>query len=130
MVITLVVVIGTALELGVVVDVIVIGVETVSATSIDGEAIVVVPIVIIKLLFIGSNDVIMIVLVGLSGTGTVLTFNISVNVNTSTGVISGLVTSTVDDITADMKEDTLSVCDTVVLGIMSDVVIVCAAVSN
>lgn len=128
-VITLVVVIGAELELDVVAgDDVVVGVEMVLATSIDGEVIAVVPIVIIKLLLIGSSDVIMIVLVGLNGTGTVLTFIISVmvKVNTSTRVISGLVISVVDNITAGMK----SVCDTVVLsdGIM--LVMVCAAVSN
>lgn len=120
---TLVVVTGIAVELDVTLDDVVIGIEMVLATSIDEEGIAVVLIVIIKLLFTDSSDVITTTLVGLS-TGTVLILIISVIVNTSTGVISGLVTSTVE---------IMLVCgDTVVfitLGVML-ILSLCAAVSN
>ena len=122
----LVVVTGIAVELDITLDDVVIGVELVPVISTDEEGIAVVLIVIIKLLFTDSSDVIITTLVGLR-TGTVLILIISVIVNTSTGVISGLVTSTVDII-----EITLVCGDTVVfitLGVMI-ILSLCAAVSN
>ena len=122
----LVVVTGIAVELDITLDDVVIGVELVLVTSIDEEGIAVVPIVIIKLLFTDSSDVIITTLVGLSA-GTVLILIISVIVNTSTGVISRLVTSTVD-----ITEIMLVCGDTVVfitLGVMV-MLSFCAAVSN
>ena len=122
----LVVVTGIAVELDITLDDVVIGVELVLVTSIGEEGIAVVPIVIVKLLFTDSSDVIITTLVGLS-TGTVLILIISVIVNTSTAVISGLVTSTVD-----ITEIMLVCGDTVVfikLGVMV-ILSLCAAVSN